>query len=148
VLDGVRGAEVRVLPVHDRRHLPRFGVLRDVRARGRRDEAHACDLVAVVADLVAALRAGGKRDDVALRQGAVPVVHPHGRCSAEDDEQLLRAVVEVVDELRRSRLQLPHRCPEAVRFRANESPGADATPVGDLVPDVRGVTHAAIVVRG
>lgn len=89
-----------------------------------------------------------KRDDVALGQDVISVVHPHGRRAAEHDEQLLGPVVEVVDELRAHRLELPHGRTEAVRLRADQSASADAAPVRNVVPDVRRVAHTAIVVRG
>ena len=79
--------------------LPVSGILGDVRVRVRGHDQDAGGRVAVVADLVPALGPARERHDVALAEHAIAVVHPHRRLAAQDDEELLRSVVEVVDEL-------------------------------------------------
>ena len=78
---------------------------------------------------------------VSLVELAVTVVQSHRRLAAKDDDQLLASVVEVVDELRATRLKLPDR--------TAERPGSDkalrsySAPVGNVRPDVLRVTRHA-----
>jgi hypothetical protein len=94
VLDGVGRAVVRVLPVDDRRDLPGLGILGDVRVRVRGDDQDACDVLAVVADLMSALRPARERDHVALGEHTLRVAHPDGRRPAQHHEKLFGAAVE------------------------------------------------------
>ena len=55
-------------------------------------------------------------------------------------------MVEVVDELRRSRLKLPNRCAERIRRRPNELPCPESAPIWNLVPNVRGVLAHALTI--
>ena len=144
----VPGAVVAVLPADDGRQLPRARVLRDVRVRVRRDEQHPRDLVGVVPELVPAFGPAREGDDVALPERTVAVVHPHARAPAQHEEQLLAAVVKVVDELRPARLQLPDGGAEAHARRPRDARRADAAPVRYVVPDVGRVGHLPTVPRG
>jgi hypothetical protein len=144
VLHLVADAVEAVPAADDDRDLAAVGVLGHVGVGVRRDEEHACGPVAVVPDLVPASRPARKRHDVAFRQNALAVVHPHSRLPAQHDEELLGRVVEVVDELRRSGLELPQRGAERAVLGSHQPACPDAAaPARDVVPDVRGlVAHA------
>jgi hypothetical protein len=99
VLDGVVDAVVPVPALDDCRDLPGIRVLGDVRVGVARGDEHADGLLAVVPDLMPSLGAARKWNDVALGELAVTVVQADGRAPSEDDQELLGAVVEVIDEL-------------------------------------------------
>jgi hypothetical protein len=107
VIHRIAGAVKAVLPVDDRGDLPGLGVFGDIGLGVSGDDEDTCRRVAVVPDLVTTLRPERERQDVALRQPVVSVVHPDRGLSAQDHQQLLGAVVEVVDELGGAGLELP-----------------------------------------
>jgi hypothetical protein len=65
---------------------------------------------------------------------------------AQDDQQFVAAVVEVVDVFRLARLELPDRAAEATPS-ADKASRSRTTPVGNLVPDVGRVRDAPILKR-
>src|SRR6266404_3618840 len=149
VLDGIAGAVKPMLSFDDDPDLARLGIFGDIRIGTRSDDQHARDRVAVVADLMSTLPAARERHDVALRELALAVVHPNRRTAAQHDEHLLAPVMEVVDELRRTRLELPDRSVQRAAGRAHDPASADATPVGHVIPDVAGfVAHSGSTPSG
>jgi hypothetical protein len=89
--------------------LPRLRILGHVWVGVRRDDQYAGDPVALVPDLMTALRPARQRDDISFAKLPVPVVQANSRLSAEHNEQFLAAVMEVVDELAATGLELPQR---------------------------------------
>ena len=68
---------------------------------------------------MAAVGTSWQRHDVSLAELAFTVVQPDDGLATKDDDELLTSVVEVVDELRSTGLELPNRAAErsAVRSR-------------------------------
>jgi hypothetical protein len=58
---------------------------------------------------VATFGASRQRHHVSVVQLAFTVMQPDGGFTAKNDHELLASVVEVVDELRSTRLELPYR---------------------------------------
>jgi len=147
VLDLVARSVESVLTVNDRCHLARV-VLGHIGIDVTCNDQDPRNRVSVVSDLVPTLRPAWKRQHLALRKDAITVMHQDGRRPSQDDQQLLASVVEVIDELRRSRLKLPNRCAEGIRRRPNKLPCSESTPIRNLVPNVRGVlAHAMTIPR-
>jgi hypothetical protein len=71
----------RCFPADDRGNLACLRVFRDVRFGVYGDDEDARRRVAVVSDLVTAFRPAQERDDIALRQLVIPVVHAYGGSS-------------------------------------------------------------------
>jgi hypothetical protein len=126
-----------VLPlssVHRQSDLAGVRVLSHVRASVRGDDQHSGHLVRVVAYLMASFGTSGKWHNISLVEVAITVVQSDGGLAAKDDDELLAPVVEVVNELRATRLKLPER--------AAERPGSDealrpySAPVGNVGPHV------------
>jgi hypothetical protein len=136
VRDRVRYAIEAMLAVNDRGELSGLRVLSKVGLRLRGDDEHVCEGVAVVANLVTALRPSRKGNDIGFDESALAVVHADRGFSAQHDQQLLGAVMEVVDARRRRGLELPERRAGNTCRRPHEPSGADpAAPVGDVLPD-------------
>src|SRR5207253_8047073 len=70
------------------------------------DDEVAHRLVATVLNLVRAVRPGRKVDDLAVLELPFARRRPERRAAAENHEQLLRAVVEVIEPARGTRRQL------------------------------------------
>jgi hypothetical protein len=137
VLDGIDAPmELPVFTSSDDADLPRLGILRNVWVGVRRDDQHAGDPVALVPDLMTALRPARQRDDISFAKLPVPVVQANSRLSAEHNEQFIAAVMEVVDELTATGLELPQRRAQRPFAPPHQSPRADTAPVGDLLPHV------------
>ena len=66
----------------------------------------------LIADLVTAVGASWQRHDVSLAELAFTVAQPDDGLAAKNDDELFASVVEVVDELRSTRLQFPNRAAE------------------------------------
>ena len=79
--------------------------------------------------------------NIPLGELAITIVESDRGLAAQDDDQLLASVVEVVDELSASRLKLPDRSTERSVFGTNETPRTDSAPVRDIRPDVVRVTR-------
>ena len=133
-----------ILAVRSDPNLPRVRIFGDVRISVRRDEQDPHDLVGLVTDLMSATTPAGQRHNVPFPELPVAVVQAHDRCSPKDDEELVAAVVEVVDELTTTRLELPQgRAETRTTLGAHESPSANASPVWNRFPDVaRVIRHA------
>jgi hypothetical protein len=116
--------------------LPCLGILGNVWVGVRRDDQYAGDSVALVPDLMTALRPARQRDDISFAKLPIPVVQANSRLSAEHYEQFLAAVMEVVDELAATGLELPQRRAQRPFTPPYQSPRADTAPVGDFLPYV------------
>ena len=90
---------------------------------------------------MATFRPARQRNHVALAKLPVAVVETNSRLTAENNEHLLAAVMEVIDELRPARLELPDRSAERTILRAGQTPRPDATPVRNIVPNVVRIRH-------
>src|SRR5439155_3477673 len=111
-----------------------------VRIGVRGDDEHASGLSRVVPDPLGALGPSREDNRVSLGEDALALGCPKRRSAAEDDDHLLAAVMQVVPILS-ARLELPDGGAERASARTVEAAGADASPVRDLVRDVR--HHAA-----
>src|SRR6266480_5620961 len=140
MLDRVRRAVDAQLAADDVTHLAGVRVLRHVRVGVRGHDEDTRRGVRLVPDSLRSCEPAREDDHVSLREDSLSSGRPERRRAAEDDEHLLAAVVQVVPVLA-TRLELPDRGSERAGARAVEAEGADASPVGDLVPDVR--HHAA-----
>jgi len=110
VLDGIDSAmKLPIGTVSDDADLPRLWILGDVRVSVRRDDQDAGDSVTLVPDLVTTLRATGQRHDITFTKLPVAIMKANGRLAAEHDEEFFAAVMEVIDELRTTWLELPQR---------------------------------------
>ena len=87
--------------------LARLGVFGHVRTDIRRDDQDPDNLSAFVSYLVASSRTTLERHHVSLAKLTVAVVQTHDGLAAQNDNQLLASVVEVVDELGATGLELP-----------------------------------------
>ena len=74
--------------------------------------------------------------DVSLVELAVTVMQPDDGLATKDDDELLACMVEVVDELRSTRLELPNRATERSAVRSNQASHANPAPVGYVRPKV------------
>ena len=77
-----------------------------------------------------------KRYDISLLELAVTVMQPDDGLATKDDDELLACMVEVVDELRSTRLELPNRATERSAVRSNQASHANPAPVGYVRPKV------------
>ena len=79
----------------------------------------------------------------------VAIVHSDGWLSPKHNQQLLAAVMKVVDELRRAGLELPDGTAQRTGWRSNQTSGAETTPVGHIVPDIpRVAAHGRASILG
>jgi len=120
--------------LHRQSDLAGVGVLSYVRASVRRDDQYPRHLGRVVSYLMTAFWSSREWNSVSLVELAVAVVQSHGRLTPADDDQLLAPVVEVVDELRATRLKLPERSAE--RPGSDEALRPYSAPVGNVRPYV------------
>ena len=121
--------------------LSRLRVLGHVGTDVRRDDQDPGNLGAFVSYLVASRRTTRKRHHVSLAKLTVAVVEPDGRLTAQNQDELLASVVEVVDKLGAAGLKLPDRSAQRSAFGSNQAACTDATPVGNLGPDVLGISQ-------
>jgi hypothetical protein len=77
-----------------------------------------------------------ERYDVSLLELAVTVMQPDDGLATKDDDELLACVVEVVDKLRSTRLELPNGAAERAALRSSQASRANAAPVGNVRPKV------------
>jgi hypothetical protein len=138
VLGGVGPAvKLPILAARDDPDLPCVGIFSDIGISVRRDDYDPDDIVGLVPDLVSATTPTRQGDNVPFAELSFAVVQTHNRCSTKDDEQLVAAVVEVVDELRTTGLELPQGCAEpSTTLGTNESASANASPVWNRFPDI------------
>ena len=85
-----------------------------------------------------------KGHDVTLAKLPITVVQADRGHAAQNDDELLARVVEVVHELRTAGLKLPDRRTQRSALGARDASSAYAAPVGYVVPHVRGVRQSGI----